>query len=53
MAIAPVTMIASSISSTNGIDNSIGIGGENTDGSHTVGSAKYFDVWAEECGEEE
>lgn len=52
MAIAPVTMIASSISSTDGIDNPMGNGGEN-DGSHTVGSAKYFDVWAEECGEEE
>ena len=51
MAIAPVTMIASSdknLSSTipvGGIDNPMGNGGEN-DGSHTVG-AKPYDVWAE------
>lgn len=63
MAIAPVTMIASSdknLSSTtpvSGIDNSMGNGGDN-DGSHTVGAkpydvwaeigAKHYDVWAEE-----
>lgn len=53
MAIAPVTMMASSVnndlSSTtpaNGIDNSMGYGGEN-DGTAIVG-AKQYDVWAEE-----
>ena len=54
MTITPVSMIASSINSrtpVSGIDNSMGYGGEN-DGTHTVGSAKYHNIWAEECGEE-
>lgn len=54
MAIAPVTMMASSVSSdspVSGIDNPMEYGGEN-DGTHTVGSAKYNNIWEEECGEE-
>lgn len=60
MAIAPVTMMATSLdpkTPVDGIDNPMGNGGEN-DGSHTVGAkpydvwaeigAKHYDVWAEE-----
>lgn len=55
MAIAPVTMMASSMNDLSttkpvrDIDNPMENGGEN-DGSHTVG-AKHYDVWEEEYGE--
>lgn len=51
MAIAPVTMMASSVTSVSGIDNPIEYGGEN-DGTHSIGSAKYNNIWEEECGDE-